>query len=606
MGKRVIRTFGAALLCFVAVAVLPASAAAQCTGDCSSDLLAQPKSVEKFAKKAWKAIQTCAKKGVPACPSACTVPDGTISPYALNQSCADLVLCNLGELAGDAYGATWDGAAGCPVSPATDCGNARGKHAGKLVVKKLKRRRTSKMDKLAKDRTNCATKTDKKGACDGQTVCAAPGAWIDEIVPILLRKGGYQLLPFNAASGGEAKADLLLSAETADWGTKDAESVVLDYDVDGVPLGQIVVYNGQVPTDYRMMLGSVSAGPHLIGLRHNKKLSPAKTSAVLVEATALAETLPAGDPSYDPLRFAPMLLGIDTKLNPIASHPGNAVSDVPLVMYVKASPGTGMMTYRYVMIWSNEDGGTGNFPDNLMTQYGRTTDIENIVEVDVSDAGALLDVRYRPDESGSLATFAGSFFDNHPIVRTYTENGLIADDGESTLRFALAPLEFDDTGLTREQGMDLDPVSYVVMAKEMIREGKVELTANPAKKKLSDQRNYLFIEYDIDIDVAGNVLRAYAIASGTRYRSDHNQPSSGVLPTLFDDGRARTAIELPVGTTLADISEFGIEGLGSMSGTLYLLDGFMLGADFLPGTHVAFGGALAAGGLNPVWPVSLP
>jgi len=373
-----------------------------------------------------------------------------------------------------------------------------------------------------------------------------------------------------------------------------------------VPIGQIVVHNGESATDYRVMLGDLTAGQHTIGLRHNKRVSPASDSAVLVEDAPLAEVIAPGDPGYDPLRFAPLLLGIDGRLNKVLSHPGNAVSDVPLVTYVKAVPGSGMTTYRYVMIWSNEDGGTGVYPEVMLAHYGRTADIESYVEVDVSDTGSLLEVRYRPDESGVLPVFGGAFFGTHPIVRTATANGLLAEDGESTLRFALAPFEFDDSGSIRERGMDLDPVSYVIMAKEMIREAKVEPTGNPTTKKISDERNYLFVEYNIDVNVGGNVLRAYAVVGGQRYRSDHNVPGLPVLPMRVSAGRGQTAIELPPGTALGDVTEFGMEGVGTMSGTLFYLDGFMLGAGFLPDTHATFSGSLGASGSNPTWSVPLP
>jgi hypothetical protein len=313
------------------------------------------------------------------------------------------------------------------------------------------------------------------------------------------------------------------------------------------------------------------------------------------------------DPGYDALRFAPLLLGFDGDLNTVGTHPGNAVSDVPVVTYVRAIPQVGYTTYRYVMIWSNEDGGTGVFPNVLMAQYGRTTDIEGYVEVDVSDLGVLQEVRFRPDESGVLPVFAGGFLATHPIVRTSTSNGLVEDDGESRLRFALAPFEFDDSGVPRERGMDLDPISYVAMGKEMVRETKIEIPTRPNTLALGDPRDYLFVEYEIDIDVSGDVLYAYAVVAGTTYRSDHFAPNGGApLSRNKAEGYSRTAIELPPGAIVADVTEVGMGGLagaGVMSGTLYNLDAFILGDDFLPGPHLTFSGALFESGLGPVWAV---
>lgn len=594
----------------VLAALLPlaGSAVAQCAGDCSAEGVSQPAALEKFVKTTWKQISKCAKKAKPTCPQACVLRDGTSAPFSLSQGCADLVTCNLGVLAESSYLASWDDIGFCASVAADACGNARAKGAGKLVATRLKRRRTSKMGKFPRDLSKCVTKVDKAGTCGGQAICSSADDWVDAIVPVFLKSGGVQTLVFDAAIAGEARATLNISAEFADWESFGEESVVLDYDLDGSAIGQIVVYNGASATDYRVMLGAVTVGSHTIGLHHNKKLSPAKKSGAFLEAAASVEVLAPGDPGYEPLHFAPVLRGLDADLNKFVTHKGNARSDVPVITYVRAVPGTGKTTYRYVMIWSNEDGGTGAFPDILLTQYGRTTDIETYVEVDVLDDGTFSEARFRPDESGTPAVFAGEFFQtSHPIVRTSSANGLIQDNGQSRLNFFIAPFEFDDTGVPRERGMDLDPVSYVVMAKEMIREGKVESTPDPVKKKLSDLRNYLFVEYDIDVDVGGDVLAAYAVVGGTNYRSDHFTASAGILPTLISDGRGRTAIELPPGTTIGDITEWGFRGIGSMSGTLFSLDGFMLASDFLPTTQrLAFVGPLFASGVGPKWVVPIP
>jgi len=585
---------------FLVVVLVPGVAQAECAGDCGAELLSAPKNVEKYVKKAWKALASCAKRGEPACPTSCTLPDATLEPYSLGAGCAALVSCELRAQAVDVYAAAWDGVLGCALAPTDACGNARAA-AGKLTAKKLKRRRTSKMDKFPDDLAKCVAKVNKKGVCDGETVCASAGDWIGEIVPLRLTKGGYQTLAILAPTAGEGMAVLTFSAETADWGIADRESAVVQYDVDGTPFGVIVVGEGELTADYRVMLGDLAAGEHTIGLRHSKKLSPASDASVLLHAPAAVTVLAPTEPGYDALRFAPVLNGIDRDLNVISDHPGNAVSDVPLIEYFRAVPAIGKTTYLYTMIWSNEDGGTGLFPDVLFSQWGRTTDIEGIVEVDVLDGGTLDEVRFRPDESGSLTVFAGAFFGTHPLIRTSSQNGLVRDDGDSTLRFPIAPFEFDDTGGARERGMDLDPVSYRMMAKEMIRELKTEPMPSATSKVLSDQRNYLFVEYDIDVDVSGRVLRAYAVVDGISYGSDHYQLSGGLLNPKVSDGKGRTAIELPPGTTLADVGEFGMQGTQAMSGTLYAMDVFMLDADFLPGAHETFAGALFATGAAPKW-----
>jgi hypothetical protein len=98
------------------------------------------------------------------------------------------------------------------------------------------------------------------------------------------------------------------------------------------------------------------------------------------------------------------------------------------------------------------------------------------------------------------------------------------------------------------------------------------------------------------------VLRAYAVVGGTYYGSDHYQLSSGPLARNISDGVGRTAVELPPGTTPADITEFGMQGLGPVSGTLYGLKTFMLGTtDYLPMGQTSFSGSMYVAGPAPTW-----
>ncbi len=581
--------------------------AAQCPGSCGAELATVPRTVEKYVKRRFAAIERCAKRGAPACPTACPVPDATAEPYLLSQSCADLLTCEIDGLAETFYDATWDDVGFCATASATDCGKRRAKIAGALVSKKLVRRRRGKMDKFPADVAKCTLKVDRVGACGGAALCDTAADWIDEILPIAVANNGYETVPFTVVAPGEGVATLTLAAASADWGDLGRESVVVTYDVDGAVFGTIVVYLG-APTEYRVLLGALTAGEHTIGLRHEKRLSPAGDSPVLVTAAASVEAIPSGDARYDFTRFSPILLGLDAKLNIVPSatgtHPGNAVSDVPVIVYVRPVPHAGYTTYRYVLIWSNEDNGTGQFPDLLIARYGRTTDIENVLEVDVSDTGTLDEVRFRPDESGSLALFGGAFQGTHPIIRTSTGNGLIADDGASTLHFAIAPAEYDDAGLPRELGMNLDPASYVLMGKEMVRENKVEPFANPNSKKLSDVRNYVYVDYDIDVDVGGQVLRGVAVVNGVPYYSDHNQSFMAAVNPRVSDGVGQLAIEVPAGTTIADVQQYGMQGIGTMSGTATELDAFTLESDYLPSPRLTFSGSIMQSGANPLWLVT--
>jgi hypothetical protein len=592
----------------IALGALPGTADAQCPGDCGPDLATVPKTVEKFVKARWKAALKCGKRGEPVCPTACPLPDAAADPYLLSPSCAGLIACELDALAETAYDTTWDDTGVCASAPATACGNARAANAGKLVSTKLTRRRASKMNAFAKDVAKCSAKIAKVPSCSGD-ICNDAADWIDGFFPLPISAKGFQILPFSVLTDGQGVAELTIATVGTDWGTLGAESVVVSYDLDGEPRGQLVLYGGETPTTYRVLLGHLLAGEHTIGLHPEKKLSPAAKAPVSVTAAVAVEALTSPDPRFQPTMFAPIILGIDEDLNqvPVAigTHLGNAVSDVPLIIYAKTIPHVGFSTIRYTLIWSNEDGGTGLIPDLLIARFGRTTDIEGILEVDVSDTGFYIGARFRPDESGTLTTFAGEIrYGSHPVIRTATANGLVQDDGASTLNFGLVPYLFDDTGLPRELGMDLDPLSYVIMGKEMVREGKIEITPNPASKKLSDLSNYLYLDFDIDVSVGGEVLRGVAVVNGVSYFSDHALPFTPAVNPRVTDGVKRIAVEIPAGTTIDDVEQFGVQGIGTMSGTLASTSAFVLDTDYVPSAPLTFAGPLFQSGTNPSWLVT--
>ena len=88
------------------------------------------------------------------------------------------------------------------------------------------------------------------------------------------------------------------------------------------------------------------------------------------------------------------------------------------------------------------------------------------------------------------------------------------------------------------------------------------------------------------------------------YRGDHFLETTGAFGSLIGDGFRRTTIELPSGTTIGDITEVGMVGIGPMSGTLSFIDAFMLDAERLPTTQrIGFAGSLFASGGGPVWSV---
>ena len=116
-------------------------------------------------------------------------------------------------------------------------------------------------------------------------------------------------------------------------------------------------------------------------------------------------------------------------------------------------------------------------------------------------------------------------------------------------------------GQPREYMMDVNSWTYAIMAKEMVREGKIEAPGptTPATFDVSDERNYLYAVVDKttqgandgDASWVGVALGVRLTSGETVYLSNHGVP----LGSIQRDGPAATAIELPAGTTVDEIAE---------------------------------------------------
>src|SRR5918998_4288797 len=104
--------------------------------------------------------------------------------------------------------------------------------------------------------------------------------------------------------------------------------------------------------------------------------------------------------------------------------------------------------------------------------------------------------------------------------------------------------------------MDANPWTYQVMAREIVREGRIETRPDPATPEVSDQRNYLFAEVDKDTRYGtppasgswvGTALEV--LVDGRWYSSHHGEPTWSIQR----DEPAATTVELPPGTTAADV-----------------------------------------------------
>jgi CheY-like chemotaxis protein len=338
---------------------------------------------------------------------------------------------------------------------------------------------------------------------------------------------------FHTDRPGEAVADITMSAPGADWGRAGHEAAVADIQVDSSRTFQQMLYAGDTPRRYPIFLGALGAGDHSVTIRQNRQYSAPGTSVSVVEAKFRG--------------------GIDDPVvanAPILSARENTIgkfTDAPMVLYAEKVRDNGADLLQYTMIFTNEDGGTSTRA--LMARWGRTTDIEYIYRVNPQTHRATIQARDHKEEE-----FQGEHEGLHPLLLPVTDNNMVAG-GTSAIRYQIAPRLVDLSDSSREEVMNDDPVMYRVMSQELEREGKLRPFGEVDGEKISDPRNYLYIEAKVE-------NRTSAVSAHIRLQNETFWRSSdlGRLDYGIErDDWVQTTIELPPGTKLDQVADIGFD-----------------------------------------------
>src|SRR5689334_21192421 len=80
---------------------------------------------------------------------------------------------------------------------------------------------------------------------------------------------------FTAGAPAEARLAFRASAPGTDWGRRNHEAAMIEVQVHGKPVGDVMAAGGSRPSTYRVALGHVGAGPHVVALW----LDPARSAS---------------------------------------------------------------------------------------------------------------------------------------------------------------------------------------------------------------------------------------------------------------------------------------------------------------------------------------
>ena len=241
------------------------------------------------------------------------------------------------------------------------------------------------------------------------------------------------------------------------------------------------------PVARQFALGHLGAGTHTLRLHYAAQRSPSDAGVARLEDLGF-RTLAGTGAAAVAAKYAPVLYG--RNLAALGGRFQNNHTDTPLIAWHQVLPADrpGHSVIEYSVAWSNEDGGTST--PALMAQWGRTTDIEWVYRVEVNARGGRVKGSGVFQSAGhGTATFHGRYDGTHPLLETCTENNNVCDTVDDPMRFALSTRDVLPAGQPREHEMDIHPWTYQVMAREMVRERKIEPTPNPLSLAVGDQRD---------------------------------------------------------------------------------------------------------------------
>lgn len=399
----------------------------------------------------------------------------------------------------------------------------------------------------------------------------------------LAATGQTKTFPFQIDKPGEVVAELNLTAPGSDWAVAGKEGALTAITVDTTPPFHVMVTGPARP--YRVFLGPLAAGPHHLKVERQANGS-APGAALTIGGVAI------GVSTDETIAHAPIV--------PVRADTLGKFTDVPLLAYCTRGQDESGRYLEYTVIFSNEDGGTST--RDLMARWGRTTDIEYIYRVwpDTKPLKTLIQTKGHKD-----VPYQGAWVGEHPVLQPVTDNNMVAPAAldAAPIRYQLAPVLADLSDGSREKAMDDAPYTYEIAAKELQRENKLRPYGTFRGESISDSRNYIVIEVKVASHLAGVQILLQRRGEG-KWRGS----ALGLGKDFIErSGWARTRIELPPGTTAADLAGIGAECLSQrdLVHEPIAKDGhcaveaigrvFFLGRDYTPGPRIEIPGFPAGG-----------
>ena len=395
--------------------------------------------------------------------------------------------------------------------------------------------------------------------------------------------------PFTVERPSEVTAVVAARCGGCSWASPAKTAAMLILDVDGKYSQHLPVTRGEGPADCPVSLGRLAAGTHRLAIRIDRGWTPKAVRDVSipdVRTRAFAEDAP----EYRALAFAP---GLHPRPNELRRF-----TDVPLVLWYETDATPRGTRIRYSVVFSNEDGGTP--ADRLLATWGRLTDIEYVLGVELDREGRVLEATYQAKDHRILP-YRGLVSGRRPALWVVTDNNMVSESGVTKPVFAPAPVPFDLAATSREAVMDAQPWTYQVSSQEALREGRVTENPAPGSHRIFDTRRYVYVEacaetrdatltFGVAVDGPGGLRWSESDAGQKEYRIVRQSSE-------FPNGCFRGAAALPADAADAPLRALRFRAYtrrtregeppippGTAAATLVRVNKvFRLGPDYLPG-----------------------
>ena len=123
--------------------------------------------------------------------------------------------------------------------------------------------------------------------------------------------GNQETEPINISIDSQNEIILhIIASSNTDWAVAESESSVLEVKLDGIYLQDIVLYNGLNEHIYKVMLGQLNQGDHVLTFYFNQLKSSLGAEFIHLDSIEIIEPSELNIDT-DILKYSPILYGRD-------------------------------------------------------------------------------------------------------------------------------------------------------------------------------------------------------------------------------------------------------------------------------------------------------